>query len=274
MNRSSHSPVWISPQAKIAGDAIIGPGAVIEAGVEIGPGCVIDAHAVIRSGVRMGRKNRVHPFCVLGGEPQDLKFRGEPSELIIGDGNTFRESVTVNRGTAHGGGVTRIGAGNLFMAYVHIAHDCVIGDGCIFANGATLAGHVMVGDQAAFGGFAAVGPFARIGRGAFVAAGAMVPADVPPCVRAAGDRARLLGLNAQGCRKLGWSGGAMGAYRQALRILFSTHGSRERHLAEIRESLARQHPETAELLEFVAGGKMGLCSWRKNPGAVHPGDDE
>ena len=198
-----HSTAIVSSTARLGAGVEVGPFAVIEDGVVLGAGTRIEAHAMVRRGTRAGVNNVVHPFAVLGGEPQDRRHAGEDTTLEIGDSNVFREHVTVHRGTAHGGGVTRIGSHGLFMVGAHVAHDCQLGDAVILANATLLGGHVTLGDHVVTGGGVAFAPFVRVGERAFLAGGAMVERDVPPFVIAAGDRARVRALNKVGLRRSG-----------------------------------------------------------------------
>jgi UDP-N-acetylglucosamine acyltransferase len=198
-----HPAAIVSPSADVGEGVEIGPFAVIEDGVVLGAGTRIEAHAMVRRGSSLGVNNVVHPFAVLGGEPQDRRHAGEATSLTIGDGNVFREHVTVHKGTEHGGGVTRIGSHGLFMVSAHVAHDAQIGDAVILANATLLGGHVTLGDRVVTGGGVALAPFVRVGERAFLAGGAMVERDVPPFVIAAGDRARVRALNKVGLRRSG-----------------------------------------------------------------------
>lgn len=198
-----HSSAIVASTASLGEGVEVGPFAVIEDGVVVGAGTRIEAHAMVRRGTRVGVNNVVHPFAVLGGEPQDRRHAGEETTLTIGDSNVFREHVTVHRGTAHGGGVTRIGSHGLFMVGAHVAHDCQLGDAVILANATLLGGHVALGDHVVTGGGVALAPFVQVGERAFLAGGAMVERDVPPFVIAAGDRARVRALNKVGLRRSG-----------------------------------------------------------------------
>lgn len=215
-----HPTALVAPDVELAEGVTVGPFAVIEAGVILGEGTRVDAHAVVRSGTRLGARNVVHPFAVIGGDPQERTYAGEPTRLEVGDGNVFREHVTVHRGSVKGGGLTRIGNGSLFMAGVHVAHDCVVGDRIELANGTLLGGHVVVGDFVVAGGGVAVGPFVRVGTRAFLAAGAMVERDVPPFVIAAGDRARVRALNRVGLERSGVPVASREALERAFRAIF------------------------------------------------------
>jgi UDP-N-acetylglucosamine acyltransferase len=198
-----HPSSIVSASAELGEGVEVGAFAVIEDGVVLGAGTRIEAHALVRRGARLGVNNVVHPFAVLGGEPQDRRHAGEETRLEIGDGNVFREHVTVHKGTAHGGGVTRIGSHGLFMVGAHVAHDCLVGDAVILANTTLLGGHVTLGSHVVTGGGVALAPFVRVGERAFLAGGAMVERDVPPFVIAAGDRARVRALNKVGLRRSG-----------------------------------------------------------------------
>ena len=198
-----HPSAIVSSSAELASGVEVGPFAVIEDEFVIGAGTRIEAHALVRRGTRLGASNVVHPFAVLGGEPQDRRHAGDATRLEIGDGNVFREHVTVHKGTLHGGGVTRIGSHGLFMVGAHVAHDCLVGDAVILANTTLLGGHVTLGSHVVTGGGVALAPFVRVGERAFLAGGAMVERDVPPFVIAAGDRARVRALNKVGLRRSG-----------------------------------------------------------------------
>ncbi len=252
----------IDPSASVASGAIVGPGcvvgpyAVIGEGVELGPRCRVSSHAVIEGPTTLGRENLVRPFAVLGGPPQDLRYNDEPTRLVIGDRNDFREHVTVNRGTEHGGGCTAIGDDNLFMAYCHVAHDCRLGHRIVMANQSTLAGHVTVGDHAVFGGRVAVGAFLEIGEGAMLAAGAMIERDVAPFCLVAGDRARLSCVNRVGLRRRGFSEKARSEIKSLVREL----RKRGRPLPEILRGFdaGAVSPETLRLMQFLERPRRGL----------------
>jgi UDP-N-acetylglucosamine acyltransferase len=237
----------VSPQARLAPDVTVGPFSVIGADVELGPRTVIGPHAVIHGPTTMGADNRVFQFASLGDAPQDKKYGGEPTRLEIGDRNVFRESCTVNRGTTHDQGVTRIGDDNLFMAYSHVAHDCQIGNSTVFANCASLAGHVEIGDWAILGGLTAVHQFARIGAHAFLGGGSIVSRDVPPYVMVAGNPAVPHGVNSEGLRRRGFTDEQIQNVREAYRILYRS----ELKLAEALAQLLPVAAERAEVRVFV-----------------------
>lgn len=220
-NRSLiHATAIVDPAARIAADVIVGPYSVVDAEVEIESGCWIGPHVVIRGPTYIGRDNRIFQFASLGDMPQDKKYGGEATRLEIGNGNTIREYVTINRGTQQDAGVTRVGDGNWIMASVHIAHDCQVGNHTVFANNATLAGHVKVGDYATLGGATLVHQFCRIGAYAFSAYGARINKDVPPFVLVSEGRARPRGLNVEGLKRHGFKDQTIHALKEAYRVLY------------------------------------------------------
>jgi len=199
-----HAQAIIEPGAVIGKNVSIGPWTYIASNVVIGDNCDISSHVVINGPTRLGRGNRVFQFASIGEDCQDLKYAGEPTELIIGDNNIFRESCTIHRGTAQDKSLTQIGSNNLFMAYTHVAHDCMVGSHCIMANNASIAGHVRVGDHVIIGGMAGVHQFCHIGQHSFVAANALVLKDVPAYVMASGQPAKPFGLNSEGLKRRGF----------------------------------------------------------------------
>lgn len=235
----------VSGEAQLAADVSVGPFSVIGAGVVIGPRTVVGPHVVINGPTTLGADNRVHQFASLGDAPQDKKYQGEPTRLEIGDRNVFRESCTANRGTTHDQGVTRIGSDNLFMAYSHVAHDCVVGSNTVFANSATLAGHVEVGDWAILGGLTAVHQFTRIGAHAFLGGGAIVARDVPPYVMANGNPAVPHAVNSEGLKRRGFSDEQIRNIRDAYRVLYRSD-------LKLAEALARLEPQAARFPEIRA----------------------
>ena len=254
---SVHSTAIVAPGAKLHATAEVGPYAVIGPQVEIGAGTIVGPHAVIEGRTRLGERNKVFHFASVGAPPQDLKYAGEDSALEIGSENLIREFTTLHKGTTGGGGVTRIGNRNLFMAYAHVAHDCQVGNGCVLANAATLGGHVEVGDHVILGGLAAVHQFTRIGKHAFVAGGAMVVMDVPPFCTAQGDRAELAGINSIGLARHGFSEDQIGRVKEAYRILFRSKLPLDEAVERLRTELGDQ-PEIQELLTFVTTSQRGL----------------
>lgn len=252
-----HPTAIIEPGAQLDPSVEVGPYAVIGPKVKIGPGSSVGAHAVLTGDTTIGKGNRIFQFASVGAEPQDLKYAGEDTQLVIGDENLIREFTTLHKGTAGGGGVTRIGSKNLFMAYSHVAHDCVVGDGCVLANSVALAGHVEVGDHAVLGGLAGVHQFTRIGKHAFIAAGAVVVMDVPPYCTAQGDRAELAGLNSVGLTRHGYSEDQIRRIKEAYQVLFRSKLGLNEALAQLKADLGT-HPEIAHLLEFVGASKRGI----------------
>jgi UDP-N-acetylglucosamine acyltransferase len=248
----------ISPQARLGRDVRIGAYAVVGAEVELGDACVLHAHAVVNGPARLGRESILHPFCSIGGDPQDLKYKGERTELVAGDSNVFREYVTVSRGTGHGGGVTRLGSHNLLMAYVHIAHDCQIGSHTIFANGATLAGHVTVEDHATVGAFCPVHQFCRIGRYAYIGASTVITQDVPPFSKVVTERGtHCFGVNTIGLERHGFPHERVRAIEQAYRFLLRSRLNTTQALEQMRTAL-NGSPDVEELIRFIESAERGV----------------
>jgi UDP-N-acetylglucosamine acyltransferase len=246
-----HPTAVVSPRAEIADGVVIGPLCVVGDDVAIGPRCALLGSCTVLGPTRMGEGNVVHPYAVLGGDPQDRSHAGESTRLDIGARNVFREHVTVHRGTTKDRGTTVVGDDGLFMAGVHVAHDAVIGDGVTFANGTLLGGHVVVGDRVTTGGRAAIAPFVRVGEGAFIAAGAMVEIDVPPFVIVAGDRARVRALNRVGLRRHGVPDGSRRALAAAFRALFGKRSTRIESVRAVPAELACD-PYVQKLIGFLA----------------------
>ena len=228
-----HPTAIVDPRAELAPDVTVGPYAIVEAGVALAEGCVLHAHAVVRGPTALGARSVVHPFAVVGGEPQAKKHVGGSGRVEAGEGNVFREHVTVHGGTE--GRTTRVGNGNLFMVGSHVAHDCAVGSQCVVANAVQLAGHVVVEDWATFGGLAGVAQFVRIGESAFVAAGSGCERDVPPFVVVQGDRARVRGVNVVGLRRRGVPEESIRALKSAVRRLWQSGET----FATALESVAR-----------------------------------
>jgi UDP-N-acetylglucosamine acyltransferase len=252
-----HPTAIVAPSARIADGVEIGPYCVIGAEVEIDAGTRIGPHCTIGGPTRIGRDNLVHAHAALGGDPQDKKFAGERGELVIGDRNTIREFTTFSRGTGDGGGVTRIGDDNWIMAYVHIAHDCLVGNQTIFANNATLAGHAEVGDWAILGGFAGVHQFCKIGAHAFIGMGSLINADVPPFVMVADRYAAPRGINAEGLRRRGFDAARIAAIKRAYRTVFMSGKPLAEAKAELAEG-ARESEDVRAMLEFIEASQRGL----------------
>lgn len=252
-----HEQALVDPLAQVASDAEIGPFCVIGPHVEIGSGTSVDAHTVVRGPTRIGRDNRIFSFASVGEAPQDLKYAGEPTELIIGDRNTLREYVTLNRGTPEGGGVTRIGDDNLLMAYIHVAHDCIVGNSTVFANAASLGGHVEVGDWAILGGLSCFHQFTRIGAHSFTGMATSVSGDVPPFMRVAGNRARGYGVNKNGLERRGFDTDAIKALQRTYKLLLRPGEARE-GAREEAERLAQAHDAVRQLLDFIDTSERGV----------------
>jgi len=237
----------------------IGAGAVIGARVRIGPATVVGPYAVIEGDTTIGARNRIFQFASIGADPQDLKYRGEPSRLQIGDDNRIREFTTVHRGTEGGGMVTRIGSNVLLMNYVHIAHDCQIGDNSIIANSTEVAGHCVLEEWVVTAGMCGVHQFSRIGAHAFVAAGSKIAQDVPPFAMVAGDRARVVGVNSTGLERRGFSPEVIAAIKSAFRTLFYRKLLREEALKRVLEEDGG-FPEVRRLVDFIAHSDRGIVS--------------
>jgi UDP-N-acetylglucosamine acyltransferase len=247
----------IDPGAQFDEGVRIGPFAVIGGEVCIGKGTVVGPHAVIEGRTTIGSDNRIFQFASVGAMPQDLKYSGEASELVIGHRNRIREFVTLHPGTEGGGMVTRIGDDNLFMAYSHVAHDCTIGSSVIMANAATLGGHVTLEDGAIMGGLSGIHQFCKVGRQAFIAAGAIVVMDVTPFSTVQGDRARLAGLNLEGLKRSGVSPDAISGLKKAFRILFRSGLALEEGVTRARAE-AGKYTEVKYLLDFITSSGRGI----------------
>jgi len=252
------SRAMVSASARLGQNVRIGAFAVIGGNVELGDDCVLEPHAVVRGPARIGQKNIFDSFCSVGGNPQDLKFAGEHTEVIVGEGNRFREFCTVSRGTTGGGGATRIGNDNLFMAYSHVAHDCIVGSSTVFANGATLAGHVTVEDFASVGAFSPVHQFCRVGRYAYIGACTVITQDVPPFSRVVTEReTKCYGVNKVGLERRGFDSARLQTIERAFRLLLRSKLNTTQALEQIRTQL-NGSADVRELVEFVESAKRGL----------------
>jgi UDP-N-acetylglucosamine acyltransferase len=254
---SVHATAIVHPEARLDPTVEVGPYAVIGARVKLGAGTVVGSHAVLDGDTTVGERNRIFHHASVGAAPQDLKYAGEPTRLVIGDDNQIREFTTLHIGTAGGGGVTRIGSRNLFMAYSHVAHDCVVGNGCVLANSVALAGHVEVADYVILGGLSAVHQFTRIGKHAFIAGGSMVAMDVPPYCTAQGDRAELAGLNTVGLSRHGVTEEQIGRIKDAYRILFRSKLGLNEAVTRLKAEHGG-HSEIDHLLDFIASSRRGI----------------
>jgi len=252
-----HPRAIVAEGAKLGADVEICAYAIIGEQVELGDGCRIGPHAVITGRTRIGAGTRIFQFASIGDEPQDKKYSGEDTALEIGRDNTIREYVTINRGTADGGGVTRIGDDNWIMAYSHIAHDCQVGSQCVLANGATLAGHVQVGDHVTFAGFSGAHQFCHIGSHAFLGMYGGVGQDVPAYVMISGRPPRPRGINAEGLKRRGFDAGQVRNIREAYRTVYRSGLAQDEALAELRRRLPDQ-PELAEFIQTIECSTRGL----------------
>ena len=254
---SIHSTAIVHPAARLGKDVVVGPYSIVSEHVEIGDRTVIGPHVVVTGHTRIGCDNRIFQFCSIGEQPQDKKHAGEPTRLEIGDRNTIREFCTFNCGTAQDAGVTRLGNDNWIMAYVHLAHDCQIGNQTIFANNAQLAGHVQVGDWAILGGFTVVHQFVRIGAHSITAMGTILLQDLPPFVMAAGNPAEPRSINAEGLRRRGFSVEAVAAVKRAYKVLYKSGMKLDEARTAIQAESAAA-PELASLAGFLAVPGRGI----------------
>ena len=252
-----HPSAIVDPGAKIGANVEIGPFSIIGPHVEIGDNTKIGPHFVIKGHTRVGRDNHIFQFCSLGEIPQDKKYAGEPTRLEIGDRNTIREFCTFNLGTVQDQGVTRIGDDNWLMAYVHIAHDCRVGNKTIFANGASLAGHVIVDDWVIFGGFTGIHQFCRIGAHVITAASSLVLQDVPPYLMVAGNTAQPYGIHVEGLKRRGFTSEAITELKRAYRTLYKSGLLLEEAKGKLAEQ-ARTQPDVQRLVDFLEVSKRGV----------------
>jgi UDP-N-acetylglucosamine acyltransferase len=253
-----HPTAIIDPKAEIGEGVEIGPYSVIEKGVSIGEGTRIGSHVVIREGTHIGKRCQFLQFASIGEAPQAIFYRGEKTSLYIGDQNIVREFVTLHRGTTKGGGKTVIGNDNFFMAYAHVAHDCQIGNQVVLVNGATFGGHSIIEDHAIVSGLSAVHHFCRIGTHAFVSGLTGVTLDIPPYTLAAGDRAKLFGLNTVGLKRANFSEETMKALKKAYRIIFRSGLTLEKAMKKVKEDEISKTPEVQYLLQFIQHSKRGI----------------
>lgn len=252
-----HQTALIDPTARIADDVVIGAYSIIGAHVEIASGTEIASHVVINGPTKIGRNNRIFQFSSIGEEPQDKKYHGEPTLLEIGDNNLIRESVTINRGTVQGGGITKVGNNNWIMAYVHIAHDCIIGDDNIFANNASLAGHVIVDQHVILGGFTLVSQFNHLGSHCFSAMGSVISRNVPPYVLVSGHMAEPVGINVEGLRRRGFTDTQIRNIRQAYKLVYRS-GLRMEQAQQRLNDIQQDAQELAIFIEFLQNQQGGI----------------
>ncbi len=247
----------VSPKAELAADVTVGAYTVIGDGVRIGSGTWVGPHAVINGPTTIGAGNRIFQFASIGDAPQDLKYKGEPTRLEIGDRNVFREFTTMNRGTVTGGGVTVIGSDNLFMAYTHVAHDCHVGSKCVMANYATLGGHVHLGDWVIMGGYSGIHQFTKVGPHAFLGNNAAVTRDVPPYVMAVGSPAVPHSINSEGLKRRGFSEAQIRNLKNAYRLLYRSDLKLADALVELKARAATQ-PELQIFVDFISESTRSL----------------
>ncbi len=253
----------VSPTARLGHDVRIEAFAVVGDEVELGDGCIVHSHAMVHGPSRFGRRNLFHSFSSVGGDPQDLTYKGERAELIAGDENIFREYCTINRGTAKGGGATRIGHHNLFMVYAHVGHDCQIGDHTVFINAATLAGHVVVEDYATIGAFCSVHQFCHIGRHAYIAGYSVITQDVLPYAKVVAPReTRTFALNSIGLERHGYNKERIAAIEKAYRILFRSKLNTTQALEQLR-AMNPASPDVHELIAFIETALSGARGFTK-----------
>lgn len=252
-----HETAIIHPDAKLADDVVVGPFSFIGADVEIGEGTVIESHVVIKGPTRIGKGNHFFQFGSIGEQCQDKKYAGEPTRLEIGDNNIFRECVTIHRGTIQDNSLTLIGSNNLLMAYVHVAHDCIVGNDNILANNATIAGHVHVGDNVILGGMTAVHQFCKIGSHSFSGGGTVVLRDIPPYVMVGGIENTPAGINSEGLRRRGFDKDVIMQIRRAYKVLYRNGNRAEEAVKQLNE-MAVHTPEIQIMADFVATSTRGI----------------
>jgi UDP-N-acetylglucosamine acyltransferase len=258
MKRKIHPQAIVAASAKLGAGVQIGPYAVVGENVELGDGCVLHANAMVTGPSKFGKNNVFYSFSAIGGDPQDYTFRGERTELLAGDGNIFREYVTVSRGTKKGDAKTTLGDANFLLAYSHIGHDCSIGSHTLFVNGATLAGHVTVEDFATVGAFSPVHQFCRIGRYAYIGASTVITQDVPPFSKIVTEReTRSFGINSIGLERNGFSPERLQKLKRAYRLLLRAKLNTSQALAEMRKSLG-DSADVQELIRFIESAERGI----------------
>lgn len=261
MGTQIHPTAIIEPGAKLDADVRVGPYSVIGAHVSIGAGSVVGAHCVIDGHTQIGKNNNFYRFCSIGGNPQDKKYRGEPTRLVIGDGNTVREYVTINTGTIQDVGTTHLGDDNWIMAYVHIAHDCQIGSHTVIANAVQLAGHIHIGDWVVLGGLSAVHQFVRIGAHAMIGGTSSIRQDIPPYLLGAGDPFRPVGINSEGLGRRGYEPSVVAALKDAYRILYRRKLTVAQAIPELQQLQTEHEPARdaiQTLLDFVESSERGI----------------
>jgi UDP-N-acetylglucosamine acyltransferase len=253
-----HAQAVVSPAAKLGAGVEVGAFAVVGADVELGEGSIVHHHAVINGPAKFGARNVFHPFSVIGGDPQDYTFRGEHVQLVAGDGNIFREHVTISRGTKKGGGVTRLGNDNFFLSYSHVGHDCQVGNSTLFVNGATLAGHVAVQDFVTLGAFSPVHQFCRLGKHAYIGACTVITQDVLPFSLIVTEReTKCFGANTIGLERKGFSPERIQTLQRAFKLLVRSKRNTSQALEEMRKALG-DSPDVQEMIAFVEKAERGI----------------
>lgn len=248
----------VSPNAKIHKDTIIHAYAVVGANVEIGAGTVVESHAVIQGPTKIGKNNHIYSFASIGGDPQDIAYtKGQESNLIIGNDNLIREFCTINRGTEKEQSVTRLGSNNMLMAYVHIAHDCQLGNHIIMSNNASLAGHVKVSDWAILGGFTLVKQFCMIGTHTYIGMGCQVNKDIPAYMIASGTETKIRGINAKGMRRRGFHPNAIASVKRAYKMVYRETGLLEQSLRELQK-IESDSAEVKQFIKCILNSKVGI----------------
>jgi len=252
-----HRQAIVDPAAQVADDVTVGPWTLIGPDVEIGPGCIIEPHVVIKGPTRIGAGNRIYQFSSIGEATPDLKYRNEPTRLVIGDRNVIRENVTIHRGTVQGRSETTVGNDNLIMAYVHIAHDCVIGDHAVLVNNCALAGHVRVADWATLGGFTMVHQFCQVGAHSFTGMGSAIGKDVPAYITVSGSPSKDKTITLEGLRRRGFSSEAISQLRRAFKVLYRQNLTLDLALQRL-ETMFHNTPEVVVLIDSIRASERGI----------------
>jgi UDP-N-acetylglucosamine acyltransferase len=252
-----HPTALIDPKAELADDVEVGAFSIVDSKVRIDSGTRIGPHAVITGRTTIGKNNHIFQFTSIGEQPQDMKYKGEDTELIIGDGNTIRELCTFSRGSLQGGGVTKIGNNNWIMACVHIAHDCILGDNIIMANNASLAGHVTIGDHAILSGYSLIHQFCSVGEHSFTSFASHVNQSIPPYVTVSGEKARVKGINSEGLKRRGFTAEQISQVRRAYKAIYRESLSLEEAIAKLAE-MAVDSPEIQLLVDFLNADERGI----------------